>query len=182
MKSESWMRHSEHRCRLRHRPVPMSRPQRPAQRDKRFARYRGDSRCHRSALPDGSEFTTRRYNSRLSLNRTMQPYLSAGGGGAGSFLRAGIALSFGDMLGDQRLQTSLQVGKTIDDFAAQAAYLNMRSRWNWAIVGGQVPWLTGGATDSKYSAAGRYDYSRGCSIPPTPSPGLRLRHLSVQQR
>jgi Tol biopolymer transport system component len=99
-----------------------------------------------AGVPDGREFTTRRYNSRLSLTRTVQPYLSAGGSGAGSFLRAGVALSFGDMLGDHRLQTSLQVGKTIDDFAAQVAYLNRRSRWNWAIVGGQVPWLTGGGS------------------------------------
>jgi outer membrane protein assembly factor BamA len=47
------------------------------------------------------------------------------------------------MLGDHRLQTALQVGKSIDDFVAQAAYLNLRSRWNWGVVGGQIPWLTG---------------------------------------
>jgi hypothetical protein len=95
------------------------------------------------ALPDGRDFITKPYNSRLALNRMMQPYVSAGGGGTGSFLRAGIALSFGDMLGDHRLQTALQVGKTIDDFVGQAAYLNLRSRWNWAVVGGQIPWLSG---------------------------------------
>ena len=133
-------------------------------------------------VPDGRAFTTKRYNSRLSLNRTLQPYLSAGGNGSGSFLRAGIALSFGDMLGDHRLQTSLQVGKTIDDFAAHAAYVNMRSRWNWAIIGGQVPWLTGGGSVPNTPPLDGTDYARGRSLPPTSPPGLRRGHLSVQQR
>jgi len=93
-------------------------------------------------LPDGTAFTTRRYTSRLVLNRTVQPYLSAGGGGSGSFLRAGVALSFGDMLGDHRARTSLQVGKSLDDLVAQAAYVNLRSRWNWAVGGGHIPWFT----------------------------------------
>ncbi len=57
------------------------------------------------------------------------------------------------MLGNHQLQTTVQVGKTIDDFVAQAAYVNMRSRWNWAVVGGQVPWLTGG-TPSPISESG----------------------------
>jgi hypothetical protein len=68
-------------------------------------------------LPDGKDFASKPYTSRLSLSRVVQPYLSAGGGG-GSALRAGVTLSFADMLGDQRLQTALQVGKTIDDFVA----------------------------------------------------------------
>src|SRR5262245_22000500 len=76
---------------------------------------------------DGQAFTTRPYVSRLSLNRMVQPYLSAGGSGAASFLRAGAALSFGDMLGDHRLQTSVQIGSRLDDIMVQAAYLNMRS-------------------------------------------------------
>jgi len=47
------------------------------------------------------------------------------------------------MLGDRQLQTAVQVGKGVDDFIAQAAYLNMRSRWTWGVVGGQVTWLIG---------------------------------------
>jgi hypothetical protein len=98
-------------------------------------------------VPDGRAFSTRPYHAGLSLNRVVQPYLSTGGGATGGFIRGGAALSFGDMLGDHQLQTALQVGKTLDDFVAQAAYLNVRSRWNWGFVGGQVPWLVAG-TDS----------------------------------
>jgi hypothetical protein len=93
---------------------------------------------------DGTEFTVRPYRSALSLDRMVQPYLSAGGGSTGGFLRGGVVLSFGDMLGDQQLQTALQAGKSVDDFAAQASYVNMRSRWNWGVLGGQVPWVLGG--------------------------------------
>ena len=96
-------------------------------------------------VPNADVFKTRPYRAGLQLNRMIQPYLSAGGGSTGGFLRAGVGFSFGDMLGDQQLQTALQVGKSRDDFIAQATYLNMRSRWNWGVTGGQVPWLIGAA-------------------------------------
>ena len=91
-------------------------------------------------LQDGSQFTSKPYRARLSLDRVVQPYLTAGGGGKGSALRGGVGLSFGDMLGDQKVQTALQVGKSRDDFAYQVNYLNMRSRWNWGVLTSQVPW------------------------------------------
>ncbi len=97
-------------------------------------------------LQDGSQFTSKPYRPRLSLDRSVQPYLTAGGGGSGSFLRGGVGLSFGDMLGDQQVQTTLQVGKSRDDFAYQVAYLNMRARWNWGVLTSQVPWVTGSMT------------------------------------
>jgi hypothetical protein len=72
-----------------------------------------------------------------------QPYLTAGGGAFGSFLRAGTSFSFGDMLGQQQVNTAIQVGKGLDDFALQLSYLNRRSRWNWGAIGGQVPSVVG---------------------------------------
>ena len=94
-------------------------------------------------LPNGKGFAVKPYRGGLSLDRMVQPYLSAGGGGTGGFIRAGAGLSFADMLGNQQLQTALQVGKSKDDFAAEVGYLNMRSRWNWGIFGEYVPWLIG---------------------------------------
>jgi WD40-like Beta Propeller Repeat len=93
-------------------------------------------------LLDGSQFTSKPYRPRLSLDHNVQPYLTAGGGGNGSFLRGGVGLSFGDMLGDQVVQTAVQAGKSRDDFAYQVNYLNARSRWNWGVLTSQVPWLT----------------------------------------
>jgi hypothetical protein len=94
-------------------------------------------------LLDSSQFTSKPYRAGLSLDRVVQPYLTAGGGGTGSSVRGGVGFSFGDMLGDQEVQTALQVGKSRDDFAYQVSYLNMRSRWNWGVLTSQVPWLTG---------------------------------------
>jgi len=94
-------------------------------------------------LQDGSQFTSKPYRAALSLDRVVQPYLTAAGGGTGGSLRGGVGLSFGDMLGDQQVQTALQVGKSRDDFAYQVSYLNMRSRWNWGVLTSEVPWLTG---------------------------------------
>ncbi len=96
----------------------------------------------------GTQFTFKPYHRGLSFKGAAQPYLSAGGGATGGFLRAGISLGFEDMLGDQQLQTTLQAGRSKDDFAVQAAYVNLRSRWNWAIIGGQVPWLASGLASS----------------------------------
>jgi dipeptidyl aminopeptidase/acylaminoacyl peptidase len=94
-------------------------------------------------LQDGSQFTSKPYRPRLSLDRMVQPYLTAGGTGRRSALRGGVGLSFGDMLGDQAVHTALQVGKSRDDFAYQVNYLNMRSRWNWGVFTSHVPWLRG---------------------------------------
>jgi Tol biopolymer transport system component len=94
-------------------------------------------------LPNGQAFATKPYRSGLSLDRMVQPYVSAGGGSTGGFVRAGVGLTFADMLGDRQLQTAIQVGKGVDDFIGEAAYLNMRSRWTWGVIGEQVPWLIG---------------------------------------
>jgi len=88
-------------------------------------------------------FQTRSYVPRLSLAQLGSPYLSAGGGAFGSFLRAGVSMAFGDMLGQQEVATAIQVGKETTDNALIAAYLNRRSRWNWGVSGGRIPALVG---------------------------------------
>ena len=65
------------------------------------------------------------------------------------------------MLGDHQLQTAVQVGGGgLDDFVAQAAYLNMSSRWNWGIVGGQVPSLLGTRSTPAVLADGQLSRDR----------------------
>src|SRR5258708_4036904 len=91
----------------------------------------------------GETFSPKPYAPRLSLAQLGSPYLSAGGGAFGSFIRAGVSMSFGDMLGQQGLETAVQVGKEVTDNAVMATYTNRRSRWNWAISGGPIPALVG---------------------------------------
>jgi Tol biopolymer transport system component len=89
-----------------------------------------------SAAPS---FPTGKYRGRLTLNSIGQPYLSAGGGALGGFFRAGMSLSFSDLLEQQQLQTAVQVGTRAQDFAVQTAYINRRSRWSWGLLGAQLP-------------------------------------------
>jgi len=97
-------------------------------------------------------FGVRAYRPRLSLESIGQPYLSAGGGSFGSFLRAGMGFSLGDMLGDQQLSIAMQVGRHRHDFAGRVMYLNRRSRWNWGMAAEYLP-LMFGRTEGRYEAA-----------------------------
>ena len=80
-----------------------------------------------------------RYRGRLALNSVGQPYLSAGGGALGGFFRAGMTISFSDLLEQRQLQTALQVGTRARDFAVQTAFVNRQSRWTWGLLGAQLP-------------------------------------------
>jgi Tol biopolymer transport system component len=96
-----------------------------------------------------SFFREKRYKRSLSLDGIAQPYLSAGGGTTGAFFRAGMVMSFADMLGDQSLFLALQGGRRVDDFAGRAVYLNRRSRWNWGMSADFLP-ATFTQTQSQY--------------------------------
>jgi outer membrane protein assembly factor BamA len=58
------------------------------------------------------------------------------------------------MLGDHSLTTVVQLNSglsnnfSLKNTAAEAIYFNQAHRWNWGIVGGQVPYLTGGFQSS----------------------------------
>ena len=80
-----------------------------------------------------------RYRGRLALNNIGQPYLSAGGGALGGFFRAGMSISFSDLLEQRQLQTAVQVGTRARDFAFQTAFVNRQSRWTWGFLGAQLP-------------------------------------------
>ena len=106
--------------------------------------------------PDPSparQFSERPYARGLSLLSIGQPYVSAGGGAFGSFVRAGVSFGLGDLLGQQQLETALQIGKDVMDFAVQSVYLNRRSRWTWGAMGGQIPIMTGFTRTSHQSSA-----------------------------
>ena len=92
------------------------------------------------------------YSPSLSLEAVSQPTVAVGASRYGAAIAGGIAMQFGDMLGDQTLTTILQVntgtGLTNDfslkNTAAEAIYFNASHRWNWGLIGGQVPYLSGG--------------------------------------
>jgi Tol biopolymer transport system component len=97
--------------------------------------------------PPLTSLDSKPYRRKMSLSGLGQPYLSAGGGMLGGFFRAGMSFALSDLLEQRQLQTAVQVGGSLTDFAVQTAYVNRQSRWNWALVGGQIPIVIG---DSRF--------------------------------
>ncbi len=94
-----------------------------------------------NSLTSLSEAAVKRYRKTLTLNRVGQPYFSAGGGSFGTFIQAGMGLSWADMLGDQQMDLQLQVGRRRDDFAGQAVYINRSHRVNLGFALDYLPAL-----------------------------------------
>ncbi len=101
-------------------------------------------------LPPPVEYPVEEYSSGLSLEAVSQPSISVGVGSFGPSVGGGLSVRFGDMLGDQVLVAALQLnsGMTSDfsfkNTGAQVSYLNRARRWNWGLIGGQLPYLSGG--------------------------------------
>ncbi|MGH7541702.1 MAG: peptidase S9 [Gemmatimonadota bacterium] len=100
----------------------------------------------RLGLADPVTFERDDYSATLSLDFVSQPTLAFGASDFGVFFAGGASLFFSDLLGNRNLITLLQVNTSRGDFlkgtAAIAQYENRSSRWNWALVGGQVPFVT----------------------------------------
>jgi Tol biopolymer transport system component len=101
-------------------------------------------------LPSPTTYPTEPYRAKLSLEGLAQPTVAVGASRFGAAVGGGIAFQFGDMLGDHTLTTVVQVDSgvagsfSLKNSAAQAVYLNSAHRWNWGVLAGQVPYLSGG--------------------------------------
>lgn len=102
-------------------------------------------------LPAPTTYPSEPYKATLSLEGLAQPTVAVGASRFGAAVGGGIAFQFGDVLGDHTLTTAVQVDSgvsssfSLKNTAAQVAYLNSARRWNWGIVAGQTPYLSGGA-------------------------------------
>jgi WD40 repeat protein len=90
------------------------------------------------------------YSPKLTLEGVAQPTVAVGASRFGAAIGGGIAFQFGDMLGDHQLSTIVQLSSgltnnfSVKNTAAQVMYFNQARRWNWGLVAGQVPYLSGG--------------------------------------
>jgi Tol biopolymer transport system component len=91
------------------------------------------------------------YSPRLTLDAVSTPHVSAGITPFGAAYGGGIAFSFSDVLGNHNLYAVINANSYGGGFSdlyrntgAYAAYANRTHRWNWAVGGGQVPYLSGG--------------------------------------
>jgi hypothetical protein len=103
-----------------------------------------------TGLPAPVTYPSEPYKTKLSLEGLAQPSISVGASQFGAAVGGGIGLQFTDLLGNHTLITAAQVnsntgtGFSFKNTAAQVAYLNSARRWNWGLVGGQTPYLSGG--------------------------------------
>ena len=103
-------------------------------------------------LPPATDYEIGGYKPNLSLEAMAQPSVAVGADRFGAAVGGGVAFQFGDMLGDHTLITAVQLNSgyglgnnfSLKNTAAQAAYFNQAHRWNWGVLGGQIPYLTGG--------------------------------------
>jgi len=101
-------------------------------------------------LPEPVTYEVEPYKTKLSLQGVSQPVVGVGVSRFGTSFGGGIALTFGDQLGNHLLATALQVNTgiagsfSVKDIGAQVAYMNLSRRWNWGLVGGQIPYLSSG--------------------------------------
>jgi Tol biopolymer transport system component len=101
-------------------------------------------------LPPPQEYEVTEYDSGLSLEAVGPLSISAGADRYGAAFGGGIALYFSDFLGNHALVTAFQINSGVTgsfsfrDSAIQVAYANRAKRWNWGLIGGQFPYLSGG--------------------------------------
>jgi Tol biopolymer transport system component len=94
-------------------------------------------------LPSDSEFSIAPYKAGLALTYVGQPSLAVGASQFGTYIGGGASLYFSDLLGNHNLVTGLNVQGSLKDINALVGYQNLTHRWNWGVVGQQVPYTTG---------------------------------------
>ena len=94
------------------------------------------------------------YKPSLALEGIGQPSVAVGVNRFGSTIGGGLSFYFSDLLGNHSLVTAVQLNSGIGnnfspkDTAAEAAYVDQSHRWQWGIIGGQVPYLSGGISST----------------------------------
>jgi surface antigen Omp85-like protein/WD40 repeat protein len=84
------------------------------------------------------------YKARLSLDEIGQPTVGVGADRFGAYAAGGLSMLWSDMLGNHVIGTTIQLTNRFQEIGGAVGYLNRTSRWNWGIVGEQIPYVTGG--------------------------------------
>jgi hypothetical protein len=94
------------------------------------------------------------YKPSLGLEGIGQPTVAVGVNRFGSTIGGGLSFYFSDLLGNHSLVTAVQLNSgignnfSLKDTAAEAGYFDQSHRWQWGVIGGQVPYLSGGVSST----------------------------------
>jgi Tol biopolymer transport system component len=108
----------------------------------------------KDGLPEPSKGEVEPYSAKLGIEAVAQPVVGVGVSRFGTSFGGGIALSFSDMLRNHQLVTAFQINSglgtstSLKDIGAQVGYFNQAHRWNWGLIGGQLPYLSSGFQSS----------------------------------
>ena len=93
--------------------------------------------------PPSKTYGTEDYESDLSLEAILPPRAGVSAGGPlGTSVSGGVALQFGDMLGNQKLITYLQAQGSLRDIGGGVSYLNQKNQLNWGGSFSHTPVIT----------------------------------------
>ena len=101
-------------------------------------------------LPAAQAYPAAPYTATLSLEAIGQPMVGVGVSRFGPTIGGGVALYFGDILENHQLATAVDLNTGWSgsvsgrDLAGEVVYLNRARRWNWGLIGAQIPYLSGG--------------------------------------
>jgi len=94
------------------------------------------------------------YRPSLALEGIGQPSVAVGVNRFGPSIGGGLSFYFSDLLGNHTLVTAVQLNSgignnfSLKDTAAEAGYFDQSHRWQWGVIGGQVPYLSGGISST----------------------------------
>jgi hypothetical protein len=99
------------------------------------------------------------YKAKLSLEQAGQTMVGAGVGRFGPALSGGLSLTFGDELGNHTLGTAVGLnsgvnGMSWNDIGGEVVYIDRQRRWNWGVIGAQIPYLTSGYRSTTWITPG----------------------------
>ncbi len=93
--------------------------------------------------PPSTDYDTEDYDAGLSVEAIVPPRAGVSVGGPfGTSASGGVAVLFGDMLGNQQLVTYLQARGTIRDIGGGVSYLNRKNQLNWGGSLSHTPVVT----------------------------------------
>jgi hypothetical protein len=96
-----------------------------------------------TGLPAEQAWPQQEYRPRLSLDYVGQPTVGIGADRFGAYGAGGMSLLWSDMLGNHQVGTTVQLTSRFQEIGGSVAYINRKNRWNWGLVGEQIPYVTG---------------------------------------
>jgi Tol biopolymer transport system component len=93
-----------------------------------------------AGLPEPQTYEDKDYSAKLSLDTVVQPTVGVAVDRWGAYAAGGITFLWSDVLGNHQLATTVQVANRLDDIGGAAMYINRNSRWNWGLIGEQMPY------------------------------------------